>query len=1156
MNGKLGAMARPQRTNESRLLADRYVIVDLIGSGTAADVFRVRDRQTGVLRAAKVLKSENTAIPRILARFEDEFRILRTLHHPHLPEVYDYGWTDDGGRFLIMELVDGVPLDEYFRKNPADVWAILYELCETLSFVHNHKLLHQDIKPSNILVKRTTAYGPDLPLVKLIDFGLIYKRDAGAAVELVGTPAYVAPEVVRGEASLTRAVDYYSLGATLFELLTGQPPFVGAVRDVLRAQVEREPVIDEEALEWAELYPHVRALLTKDGRARLEAFEELRRAVTSRLTGGIDELDRAYKLARAESTPIRQDAWDDAKQWLDDAVPLSPASNPPKELAIEIVGRTGPVRSRLVDALCAESAIRGCYVLRFGQGAPPGRRDPSDRRQGQVDRFNRALQRIDALHPSAVLLVVNGIELLSDDEASFLRYIVTMQALKREGSRFVFLIARDVGGADHPLDSYLPTERIPVVLPLDRESRSKDGGADDVYYVSAMAKAALESALSESQRNALSYVASHPGPVSREWVRSFSHLSTTEFEEEVDRLITRHLVYPVVMGASGALAASDLARSLGPSIVSPKDHAAIHRDLAKRLEKDGVPGQRRSSVLELIAYHDEAIGEDRRGLVSRIRAIKAAWQERSLSDVERIAQASLSHLVKTRAHSKAARHYFVTQWIRALWARNQHTKAKRAIDEFIVNRGEKIPAALLPKYIRGILDADGPAKALEFVGGIKDLSDQVLLEKALVLCQLTRHDESLALLKVLRRSKVLDVRDRYRVMIYRAMNFLGLGNHRKIEPLLSSASIRARIDNCNDEFVLMSAIRVQAFTVQGHPRDSLRVIARTLPVAHGHEFYLRLNLLYRLAAGAYQDLGQPRKAILSQQRAIPLASALGLGEFEAMSWMRLCEYERVLGNFGNALRYLAKARAIMANSTYEADRARLNLTEMQIHSWLRSPEMHKVIDGAAWIEGISNVNERGRYFMMLGGYWTDNGDWDRAWHCYDNATELLQRTGFTDNLIILGRARLRLALLAGRHQQSLKERRAISAPRLRMALSSSGQLQRNLALLEFVINRRRGWNAVSDLCDACLQQCDDSTEAIVRLEALSLVFRTYARHRRYGEAEAAFRQFYLLLKTATSNMEDKYIAGLMGRLDLTQLTREYDLLEKRNKAGVTTSLVA
>ena len=297
-------MPRSVGSVDAKLLSDRYEILAPLGVGTAATVYKVRDRRTGVLRAAKVLTPENAANPKVLARFEDEFRILRTLHHPHLAEVYDYGWTEGGGRFLVMELVDGVPLDEYFRSNPTDIWAILYELCETLTFVHDHKLLHQDIKPSNIIVKRTTAYGPELPLVKLIDFGLIYQRDTGAEVELVGTPEYIAPEVARGNEALTRAVDYYSLGVTLYELLVGHPPFQGPESKVLRAHVEQEPVIENEELEWAELYPHVRGLLTKDSRARLEAFEEFRQAVVSRLTGGIEALDRAYKVAQTDAQSI------------------------------------------------------------------------------------------------------------------------------------------------------------------------------------------------------------------------------------------------------------------------------------------------------------------------------------------------------------------------------------------------------------------------------------------------------------------------------------------------------------------------------------------------------------------------------------------------------------------------------------------------------------------------------------------------------------------------------------------------------------------------------------------------------------------------------------------------------------------------------------
>ena len=1136
------------------LLASGYELLTQLGAGTAATVLKARDSRTGVVRAAKVLKPENAANPKILARFEDEFRILRTLHHPHLPEVYDYGWTDDGGRFLIMELVDGVPLDAYFHANPSDIWAILYELCETLTFVHNHNLLHQDIKPSNILVKRTTAFGPDLPLVKLIDFGLTYRRDAGAAVELVGTPEYVAPEVIRGESPLTRAVDYYSLGATLFELLTGAPPFGGTSSEVLRAHLEREAVIDEERLEWAELYPHVRALLTKDRRARLEAFEELRRAVVSRLTGGIEELDRAYGLARAQS-PMPETLPAEAEHWISEIQPLR-ANDSKKESAIEIVGRVGSARSRLVDALCAEAAIRGCYVLRVGPGASPGPKESFDRKQGQVDRFSRTTQRIEALHPTAVLVVINGIELVSDEEASFLRYAVTMDALRPENAaRYLFLIARDVGGAEHPLDSYLPQERVPIVLRPERETRG-----DDTYHIGALAIAALDAALSESQRQILSYVGSHPGPVPREWVREHANLIDSEFSEEVDRLIVRHLLYSIVIGSTSALTPSDIARSLGPSIATPNDIDSIHRSLAARLEREGLPGQRAFAALELVAYHFEAVDEDREGLIARIRAIKSAWREKSLSDVERIAQASLTKIANSSAPSTATRHYFVKQWIRALWLRNQHTKAKQVIDEHIVKRGVSIPASLLPKYVRGILDESGPALALQFVERIRlnrlftRLRGQVLLEKALLLWHSARYDESQVLLKSLHDKALLDKRDRYRVTIYHAMNLTCIGPRDHVDDLLRSASERAQEDGYHDEFVLMSAIRAQERTIQGQPRESLQIIAGTLRVAHAHELHLRINLLYRLAAAVYQDLGQPRKATRSQQKAITLASTLGLTQFEGMSWIRLAQYERALGNFGNAIRYLEKASTVMEQSSHETERATLHLTKLHLHIWLRSPEAQEELHRGAWISRTMDVNERGRYFMMLGTYLTDTGNWERAWQCYGNASELLQRATFVDNLIMLGRARLRLALVSGLLKQSVKERRGLDAPRLRRADSTSGQLERNLAKLEFAFHRRMEWNTISQLTNACLRQCDESTEARIRLEGLSLVFRVLARNCRYDEAEATFAQFYMLLKSVTSNLHERHADGMLKRLDFAQLAREYDVVRKHSKAGVATSL--
>ncbi|HET6349904.1 MAG TPA: serine/threonine-protein kinase, partial [Candidatus Krumholzibacteria bacterium] len=437
------------------LLGDRYETLSSLGSGAAADVFRVRDVRTGALRAAKVLKPANAGKPGVLSRFEDEFRILRTLHHPHLPEVYDYGWMPEGGRYLVMELVEGEPLDRYFQAHPEDMWVMLYELCETLVFVHAHGLLHQDIKPSNILVVRTRVAGEDRPLVKLLDFGLTYRRDTGAEVQLVGTAEYVAPEVVRGDRTLTRAVDYYSLGATLFELLCGRPPFEGNENEVLRAHLEREPVIEREALEWAELYPHVRALLGKDAQARLAAFEDFRRAVIGRMTGGIDDLDRSYALARIDSLGMigKTAAWEELRGWLnslggDDRSAVAPT--------VSVAGSEGVGKGFLAGAFRAEASVRGVRTL-----------SPSE--IGWSDRGNAAARQpammwsrlLEACEAEPVVLVVERPMSLPDEERSFVRLAGTQWELYRSQGRTLslyFLVVVDSNTDDVETLDYLPSE--------------------------------------------------------------------------------------------------------------------------------------------------------------------------------------------------------------------------------------------------------------------------------------------------------------------------------------------------------------------------------------------------------------------------------------------------------------------------------------------------------------------------------------------------------------------------------------------------------------------------------------------------------------------------------------------------------------------------
>jgi serine/threonine protein kinase/tetratricopeptide (TPR) repeat protein len=311
----------PQPPNNSNQpFLPRYEVLGLVGEGAAARIYRAIDKQDGSVRAIKALKSENNAEPSVVKRFEDEYRILRGLHHPSLPEVYDYGFSDDGSRYMVMEFVEGEPLDRFTSSHREDLWLLMYELCEVLSFIHSHNLLHFDLKPANVLVRRTAAYGAERPMAVLIDFGLSYRRDEGGGVSLVGTPEYMAPEIIRGEERLTRAVDYYSLGVTLYELLTGEPPFRGEIRDVFSGHLQREIRFQEEKTEYAELYPHVLGLVAKDVNARLEAFEDFRRAVAGRLGGGVGELERAYGLSFLSSigTIGKKEEWRVAEQWLND----------------------------------------------------------------------------------------------------------------------------------------------------------------------------------------------------------------------------------------------------------------------------------------------------------------------------------------------------------------------------------------------------------------------------------------------------------------------------------------------------------------------------------------------------------------------------------------------------------------------------------------------------------------------------------------------------------------------------------------------------------------------------------------------------------------------------------------------------------------------
>lgn len=203
-----------------------YTLRRMIGRGGTGAVFEAVGRD-GETVALKVLRGFE---PAALYRFKLEFRALADISHPNLSLLHHLVVRGDQA-FLTMELVDGVDFLSYVRQHPARLRACLAQLTAGLEALHAAGKLHRDIKPSNVLVTREGR-------VVILDFGLVHELTAGRGVEVVGTPAYMAPEHVHG-ATPTPACDWYSVGVMLFEALTGALPFAGPMLEVLRDKCER-----------------------------------------------------------------------------------------------------------------------------------------------------------------------------------------------------------------------------------------------------------------------------------------------------------------------------------------------------------------------------------------------------------------------------------------------------------------------------------------------------------------------------------------------------------------------------------------------------------------------------------------------------------------------------------------------------------------------------------------------------------------------------------------------------------------------------------------------------------------------------------------------------------------------------------------------------
>ena len=228
----------------------QYQLLQKLGEGGMGEIYLA---EHGLLKrpcALKLIKSEAGADPISLARFEREVQSAARLAHPNTIEIYDYGRTDDGTFYYVMEFLRGLSLSDLVRQfgplPPGRVIYLFRQVCAGLAEAHELGLVHRDLKPANLFV---AVRGGESDVAKVLDFGLVKLTSAPAATELTGemmvsgTPLYMAPEQAIGDRTLDARADIYALGAMMYFALTAQPPFTGLTAMAVMMAHGRDPVV-------------------------------------------------------------------------------------------------------------------------------------------------------------------------------------------------------------------------------------------------------------------------------------------------------------------------------------------------------------------------------------------------------------------------------------------------------------------------------------------------------------------------------------------------------------------------------------------------------------------------------------------------------------------------------------------------------------------------------------------------------------------------------------------------------------------------------------------------------------------------------------------------------------------------------------------------
>ena len=334
------------------VLVGRFRILDAIGEGASAEVYRAIDLESGSPVALKLMRTSIADDPEALERMRREGEILERLRHPAIVGIVALGAVGDGRLFIAMELLEGETLGARMKRgrlSVAELAPVVAGVAAGLTAAHELGIIHRDLKPENIFLTRAKGEAPG---VKLLDFGVSKMTDMERLTQtgqVIGTPRYMAPEQLMAAHDLDARVDVYALGVILYEALSGRTAFDAKnpselLVSILHGKVEalkgQRPdlsmvlishVSRAMACEVGDRFASVEeladAFLTEVGEARLEP--ESRAGVATSVLGGMDGALPAVSMKRPTfSTPAQEDDQDDQDEHREPSSDRGEAARP------------------------------------------------------------------------------------------------------------------------------------------------------------------------------------------------------------------------------------------------------------------------------------------------------------------------------------------------------------------------------------------------------------------------------------------------------------------------------------------------------------------------------------------------------------------------------------------------------------------------------------------------------------------------------------------------------------------------------------------------------------------------------------------------------------------------------------------------------------